>query len=66
MGGAVILDVAQAFVDVAAARLRPGGVFFLVSNPFLKYEPLLEEKFGAFQTLKVAEYKVLFAEKRGR
>ena len=51
---------------MAAVRLRPGGVFFLVSNPFLKYEPLLEEKFGAFQTLKVAEYEVLFAEKRGR
>ncbi len=66
VGGAVILDVAQAFVSVAAARLRPGGRFFLVANPFLKYEPLLEEAFGAFRTLKVAAYKVLLAVKGGR
>ncbi|TBH21429.1 class I SAM-dependent methyltransferase [Thermus thermamylovorans] len=63
VGGAVILDVAQAFVEAAAARLKPGGGFFLVANPFLKYEPLLEERFGAFRTLLVREYKVLFAEK---
>ncbi|WP_425275071.1 class I SAM-dependent methyltransferase [Thermus tenuipuniceus] len=63
VGGAVILDVAQAFVEAAAARLRPGGGFFLVANPFLKYEPLLEERFGAFRTLLVREYKVLFAQK---
>ncbi|WP_185747683.1 class I SAM-dependent methyltransferase [Thermus amyloliquefaciens] len=62
VGGAVILDVAQAFVE-AAARLKPGGGFFLVANPFLKYEPLLEERFGAFRTLLVREYKVLFAQK---
>lgn len=66
VGGAVILDVAQAFVSVAAARLRPGGRFFLVANPFLKYEPLLEEAFGAFRTLKVADYKVLLAVKGGQ
>ncbi|GAB5602000.1 class I SAM-dependent methyltransferase [Thermus sp. FJN-A] len=62
VGGAVILDVAQAFVEAAAARLKPGGGFFLVANPFLKYEPLLAERFGAFRTLLVKEYKVLFAE----
>ncbi|HAR68852.1 class I SAM-dependent methyltransferase [Thermus scotoductus] len=66
VGGAVILDVAQAFVEAAAARLKPGGGFFLVANPFLKYEPLLEERFGAFRTLLVREYKVLFAEKARR
>lgn len=66
VGGAVILDVAQAFVEAAAARLRPGGGFFLVANPFLKYEPLLEERFGAFKTLLVREYKVLFAQKAGQ
>ncbi|WP_018111725.1 methyltransferase [Thermus igniterrae] len=65
VGGAVILDVAQAFVEAAAARLKPGGGFFLVANPFLKYEPLLEERFGAFRTLLVREYKVLFALKEG-
>ncbi|WP_038047339.1 class I SAM-dependent methyltransferase [Thermus caliditerrae] len=63
VGGAVILDVAQAFVEAAAARLKPGGGFLLVANPFLKYETLLEERFGAFRTLLVREYKVLFAEK---
>ena len=66
VGGAVILDVAQAFVEAAAARLKPGGGFFLVANPFLKYEPLLEERFGAFRTLLVREYKVLFAQKANR
>jgi len=65
VGGAVILDVAQAFVEAAAARLKPGGGFFLVANPFLKYEPLLEERFGNFKTLLVREYKVLFAKKEG-
>jgi 16S rRNA (guanine1207-N2)-methyltransferase len=65
VGGAVILDVAQAFVEAAAARLRPGGGFFLVANPFLKYEPLLEARFGGFKTLLVREYKVLFAAKEG-
>ncbi|WP_436410707.1 hypothetical protein [Thermus scotoductus] len=33
-----------------------------MANPFLKYEPLLEERFGAFRTLLVREYKVLLAE----
>ncbi len=66
VGGAVILDVAQAFVEAAAARLKPGGGFFLVANPFLKYEPLLEERLGAFKTLLVREYKVLFAQKTQR
>ncbi|WP_347241277.1 methyltransferase [Thermus sp.] len=65
VGGVVILEVAQAFVEAAAARLRPGGGFFLVANPFLKYEPLLEARFGGFKTLLVREYKVLFAAKEG-
>lgn len=65
VGGAVILDVAQAFVEAAAARLKPGGGFFLVANPFLKYETLLEARFGNVKTLLVREYKVLFAKKEG-
>jgi len=65
VGGAVILDVAQAFVEAAAARLKPGGGFFLVANPFLKYEVLLEERFGNAKTLLAREYKVLFAKKEG-
>lgn len=65
VGGAVILDVAQAFVEAAAARLKPGGAFFLVANPFLKYEALLEARFGNAKTLLAREYKVLFAKKEG-
>ncbi|WP_022798177.1 methyltransferase [Thermus islandicus] len=65
VGGAVILDVAQAFVEAAAARLKPGGGFFLVANPFLKYEALLEARFGNAKTLLAREYKVLFAKKEG-
>ncbi len=69
VGGAVILDVGKAFVALAAARLRPGGRFFLVTNPFLRYEPLLEEAFGAYEVLHGGEvgsgpagrYKVLMA-----
>ncbi len=42
-----------------------------MANPFLKYEPLLEARFGNFKTLRIAspnlvrEYKVLFATKEG-
>jgi 16S rRNA (guanine1207-N2)-methyltransferase len=50
-------------------RRRPGFSravgFFLVANPFLKYESLLEARFGNFKTLLVREYKVLFANKEG-
>ncbi len=64
VGGSVLLDVAQAFVHAAHARLRPGGRFYLVANPFLKYEPLLEALFGHWEVLRQDRYKVLFAVRR--
>ncbi|AEB12194.1 methyltransferase [Marinithermus hydrothermalis] len=63
VGGNVILDVARAFVQAAYARTRPGGRFFLVANPFLKYEPLMEALFGNYRTARVDRYKVLVSEK---
>lgn len=59
VGGSVILDVAHAFITAAHARLRSGGRFYLVANPFLKYEPLLQALFGSVRTLAVRGYKVL-------
>ncbi|RIH88783.1 Ribosomal RNA small subunit methyltransferase C [Calidithermus terrae] len=63
VGGSLILDVAHAFITAAHARLRPGGRFYLVANPFLKYEPLLQALFGSVRTLAVRNYKVLLAHK---
>jgi 16S rRNA (guanine1207-N2)-methyltransferase len=63
VGGSVILDVAHAFITAAHARLRPGGRFYLVANPFLKYEPLLQTLFGSVRTLAVRGYKVLCCSK---
>lgn len=62
LGGEVILDVAQAFVQAARSRLCPGGRFYLVANSFLKYEPLLEAAFGNLSTLRREGYKVLWSE----
>ncbi|MBI5812113.1 MAG: methyltransferase [Meiothermus silvanus] len=62
LGGEVILDVAQAFVQAASSRLRSGGRFYLVANSFLKYEPLLEAAFGNLSTLRRGGYKVLRSE----
>ncbi|MGQ9511035.1 MAG: methyltransferase [Thermaceae bacterium] len=64
VGGRVILDVAQAFVQAAYARLRSGGRFYLVSNPFLPYEALLEDVFGNWKMLRLDGYKVLLAQRR--
>lgn len=62
LGGEVILDVAQAFVQAARSRLCSGGRFYLVANSFLKYEPLLEAAFGNLSTLRREGYKVLRSE----
>ena len=61
LGGRVVLDVGQAFVEAAYRHLEDGGRLFLVANPFLKYEPLLEALFGRYSTLAVNRYKVLAA-----
>ncbi len=64
LGGRVVLDVGQAFVEAAYRHLEDGGRLYLVANPFLKYEPLLEALFGRYATLVVDRYKVLAATRR--
>ncbi len=61
VGGSVILDVAKAFVNAAYRYLEKGGRFYLVANPFLKYEPLIESVFGNVKTVRADRYKVLAA-----
>lgn len=61
VGGSVILDVAKAFVNAAYRYLEKGGRFYLVANPFLKYEPLIENVFGNVETVRADRYKVLLA-----
>ncbi len=61
VGGSVILDVAKAFVWAAHRHLETGGRFYLVANPFLKYEPLMEAAFGNVRTVRSDRYKVLFS-----
>ncbi len=61
VGGSVVLDVAKAFVHAAHRHLDKGGRFYLVANPFLKYEPLIESLFGNVETLRADRFKVLAA-----
>ncbi|MBX9945466.1 MAG: class I SAM-dependent methyltransferase [Reyranella sp.] len=41
----------QGFIEAAARALRPGGLFYMVANRGLPYEPLLKEHFASFETL---------------
>ena len=63
VGGHVVLDVAEAFVAAAHLRLRPGGRFYLVANPFLKYERWMQNRFGNVLELYSGRYKVLLSTK---
>ena len=63
VGGSVILDVARAFIEAAYRHTRKGGRFYLVANPFLKYEALMDAVFGNHRVLRVARYKVLVSER---
>ncbi len=63
VGGRVVLDVAKAFVAAAHRRTRPGGRFYLVANPFLKYEVWMRDRFGNVRTLHADRYKVLLSTK---
>jgi len=63
VGGRVVLDVAKAFVAAAHRRTRPGGRFYLVANPFLKYEVWMRDRFGNVRTLYADRYKVLLSVK---
>lgn len=64
VGGRVVLDVAKAFVAAAHRRTRPGGRFYLVANPFLKYEGWMRDRFGNVRTLHAGRYKVLVSVKQ--
>jgi len=64
VGGRVVLDVAEAFVAAAHRHTRPGGRFYLVANPFLKYEDWMHDRFGNVRTLHAGRYKVLLAVKQ--
>ena len=61
VGGHVILDVAKSFVRAAYRHLDKGGRFYLVANPFLKYEPLIQSIFGNVELVRADRYKVLLA-----
>ena len=63
VGGHVVLDVAEAFVAAAHLHVRPGGRFYLVANPFLKYERWMHDRFGNVRTLYEGRYKVLVSVK---
>ncbi|WP_457638060.1 methyltransferase [Oceanithermus sp.] len=63
VGGHVVLDVAEAFVAAAHLRLRPGGRFYLVANPFLKYDSWMQKRFGNVRELYSGSYKVLLSTK---
>jgi 16S rRNA (guanine1207-N2)-methyltransferase len=41
----------QKVIEAAARALRPGGVFYMVANRGLPYEPLLKASFTSFETL---------------
>ena len=64
VGGHVVLDVAEAFVAAAHSRLRPGGRFYLVANPFLKYDRWLQQRFGNVRELYSGRYRVLLSVKQ--
>ena len=64
VGGHVVLDVAEAFVAAAHLRLRPGGRFYLVANPFLKYDRWMQQRFGSVRELYSGRYRVLLSVKR--
>ncbi|NPA92971.1 MAG: methyltransferase [Chloroflexi bacterium] len=63
VGGGIVLEVAEAFVAAAFNHLRPGGQFYLVANPFLKYERWMSDLFGNVQILHSGRYKVLQSSK---
>ncbi len=63
VGGRVVLHVTEAFVAAAHAHLRPGGRFYLVANPFLKYERWMQDRFGNVRELHSGRYKVLMSTK---
>lgn len=54
----------ERFLTESAEHLSPHGHLRVVANSFLRYEPLLEERFGYVKTLvKTPKYKILEAVK---
>jgi 16S rRNA (guanine1207-N2)-methyltransferase len=41
----------QAILSAAARALRPGGLFYMVANRGLPYDPMLKASFASFETL---------------
>ncbi len=61
------LDLGQAFIEKAAAILRPGGQMLMVANRQLGYERTIASHFASSKTLKQADgYKVILANKKLR
>jgi 16S rRNA (guanine1207-N2)-methyltransferase len=61
-GGTADPELGRRFIAAAAEALRPKGRLFLVANRHLPYERILNERFGATETLaEDKRYKVILA-----
>lgn len=61
-GHAEVQAIGQAFINVAAESLRPGGRFYMVANRHLPYEESLRNHFSSIEVLAVEDgYKVFKA-----
>lgn len=57
-------DLGQAFIQVAARALKPGGVLYMVANAHLPYEKILDQNFKTHERLAQAKgFKVFRAVK---
>jgi 16S rRNA (guanine1207-N2)-methyltransferase len=50
-GRAATPALGQAVIEAAARALKPRGVFYMVANRGLPYEPILKSRFATFETL---------------
>lgn len=64
VGSDLILDIAEAFIALAAQHLKRGGDFYLVANQFLPYEGLLASWAEVRTIARNKSFKVLHARKR--
>lgn len=65
VGHRLILDVAEAFIELAGTALKPNGELFLVANAFLAYEDLVERWGTTTEIDRDRSFKVLRGQKRG-
>jgi 16S rRNA (guanine1207-N2)-methyltransferase len=62
LGGIQTTEIGERFIREAAQVLRPRGLFYLVANRFLKYEPALRTCFHSVEEVGGnTRYKVLLA-----